>query len=238
MASNAFQHTESIFADATQNPEESSDAALQLELTQTDHDDNHFTENKLVGVVSDNPFASDVHSASHGDGLNVDSEAAESRDRTDTYTDLAVPRPSHSVAKGSISSGADQDAFPESLDPLDTSLSVDPLDTSLSGGGNINHGRNEPGTEISMRPQSSVEQFESRQHDSFRKPAEENPRIVFATSDHNGSVYQSNLQGDRHASVRRDTTSNGYDFSGKIVLSRNNSVVRMPKRQILSSSVR
>jgi hypothetical protein len=218
MASNLFQHTDSIFADdATHNPGESNDAVLELELTQTDHDDNHFTENKLVGVVSDNPFASDAHSASHGDGLDVDFEAAEPRDRTDTNANLAVPRPSHSVAKASISSSADQNAFPES---------VDPLDTSLSGDSNVNHGRSEPGTDISMRPQSSTEQSESRQHDNSRELAEPNPRIAFATSDHNGSVYQSNLQGDRHASFRRGT---GYDFSGKIVLSRNNSVVRMAK---------
>jgi hypothetical protein len=213
MASNIFQHTDPFFADATQNPGESNDAALQLELTQTDHDDDHLSpENKLVGVVSDNPFASDARTASHGDAPNVDSEAAEPRDRTNTNTSLAVPRPSHSVAKASISTIADQDAFPESVDPLDTSLSVDPLDTSLSGGSNINHAHSEPGTDVSMRPQSSTEQSGSQQHDKFQTPAEENPRIAFTTSDHNGSVYQSNLQSDRPANSRRGT---GYDFSGK-----------------------
>jgi hypothetical protein len=227
MASNLFQHTDPFVADAIQNPEESHDAGLDLELLRTQHDDdNHATENRLVGVVSDDPFASDARSASHVDELNAVPEAAEPEDRTDTNTNtnLAVPRPSHSVAKESISSGADLDAIPESVDALDTSLSVDPLDTSLSHGSNINHARSESSTEISTKPQPSTEQPESRRHGNFQEPAEGNPRIAFATSDHNGSVYQSNLQSERPANVRRGT---GYDFSGKMVLSRNNSVVSM-----------
>jgi hypothetical protein len=229
MASNVFQHTDPFLADAIQNPGETHDAGLDLELLRTQHDDdNHATENRLVGVVSDDPFASDARTASHVDELNAVPEGAEPEDRTDTdtNTNLAVPRLSHSVAKSSISSGADLDAIPESVDPLDTSLSVDPLDTSLSRGSNIDHGRSEPGRDISVKPQSSIEQPESRQHDNLQKPAEENPRIAFATSDHNGSVYQSNLQSDRPANSRRGT---GYDFSGKMVLSRNNSVVRIAK---------
>jgi hypothetical protein len=219
MAYNVFQHTDSIFADAQQSHGESNDATLGLELQETQHDDNHFTENKLVGVVSDNPFASDAHRASRGDGLDVDSETAEPRDRTDT--DPAVHQASQPVAEESSSSGADDDAFPES---------VDPLDTSLSGGNNTNHDRSGPGTAISARPRSSIEQSESRQHDNCNEPAEENPRIAFATSDHIDGAHKSGLQSDRRASVRRGTMSNEYDFSGKIVMSRNNSVVSMAKR--------
>ena len=218
MASNAFQHTDSIFADAVENPGESNDAALDLELMQTHHDDKHPIENKLVGVVSDNPFASTVHSAPYVDGLNVNFEAAEPRDRT--HANPAVDRPSHLVAKESESSGADQNAFPDN---------VDPLDTSLSGGSNINYGHSERGTDISMRPQSFTEQSESRQHDDSRKSAEETPRIAFATSDHVDSAQKIDLQSDRRASVRRDTMSNGHDFSGKISLSRKNSVVSIGK---------
>ena len=208
MASNAFQHTDSIFADAVENPGESNDAALDLELMQTHHDDDntHSIENKLVGVVSDNPFASTVHSA------------VEHRDHTDT--NLAVDRPSHLVTKESELSGADQNAFPDN---------VDPLDTGLSGGSNINYGHSERGTDISMRPQSFTEQSESRQHDDSRKSAEETPRIAFATSDHVDSAQKIDLQSDRRASVRRDTMSNGHDFSGKIILSRKNSVVSIGK---------
>jgi hypothetical protein len=219
MASSVFQHTNSIFADAQQSHGESNDATLGLELQETQHDDNHFTGNKLVGVVSDNPFASDAHSTSHNDELNVDSEAAGPLDRTDT--DPAVHQSSHPVAKESTSTGADDDAFPES---------VDPLDTSLSGGNTTSHHCSEPGTVSSARPQSSIEQSESRQHDNSNEPAEENPRIVFATSDHIDSAHKSGLQSDRGASVRRGTMSNDYDFSGKIVMSRNNSVVSMAKR--------
>lgn len=216
MESNVFQHTDSIFADALEIPGESNDAALDLELLQTQHDDNHTGENRLVGVVSDNPFASDAQSAPYSDRLNVDSEAAEPRDRTETNP--AVDRPSHPVAKESDPSGADQDAFSEN---------VDPLDTSLSGGSNINYGRSEPATDVSMNPQSFIEHPESRQHDNSRKSAEEAPRIAFATSDHVDSAHKSDLQGDRRSAVRRGTTSNSYDFSGKISLSRNNSVVSM-----------
>lgn len=183
----------------------SNDAVLDLELLQTHHDDDHSQENKLEGVVSDNPFASDAQSAPNSDGLNVDSEAAD--------------RASHPVAEESDPSGAVQDAFPDD--------NVDPLDTSLSGGSNINHGRSEPGTDITMRPQSFTEQSESRQHDGVRSPAEETPRIAFASSDHVDNAHKSDLQSDRRASVRRDPKSNGYDFSGKISLSRNNSVVSM-----------
>jgi hypothetical protein len=208
MASNVFQHTDSIFADTVENPGESNDAALDLELMQTHHDDDntHSIENKLVGVVSDNPFASTVHSA------------AEPRDHTDT--NLAVDRPSHLVTKESELSGADQNAFPDN---------VDPLDTSLSGGSNINYGHSERGTDISMRPQSFTEQSESRQHDDSRKPAEETPRIAFATSNHVDSAHKIDPQGDRRATARRDTMSNGHDFSGKISLSRKNSVVSIGK---------
>lgn len=208
MASNVFQHTESLFAGTPENPGEGNDNALDLELLQTQHDDNHSAENRLEGVVSDNPFASDAHSALDSDGLNVDSEAAD--------------RPSHPIAEESYPSGADQNAFPDE--------NVDPLDTSLSGGSNINHGRSEPGTDITMRPQSFTEQSESKQHDNSRKSAEETPRIAFATSDHVDSAHKSDLQSDRRASVRRDPKSNGYDFSGKISLSRNNSVVSMAKQ--------
>lgn len=218
MASNVFEHTDSVFVDALENPGESNGAALDLELVRTHHDDNHSRENKLVGVVSDDPFASAVHPAPYSDGLDADSEAAGPRDRTNTNN--AVDRPSHPVAKESEPSSADQNVFPDN---------VDPLDTSLSGGSNINYGRSEPGTNISMRPQSFTEQSESRQHDNFRISAEETPRIVFATSDHVDSAHKSDLQGDRRASVRRDTMSNGYNFSGKISLSRNNSVVSMVK---------
>jgi hypothetical protein len=218
MASNVFQHTDSIFANAVENPGESNDAALDLEPMQTHHDDNHSIENKLVGVVSDNPFASTVHSAPDTDGLDVDFEAAEARDHT--YANPAVDHLSHPVAKESESPGADENAFPDN---------VDPLDTSLSGGSNINCGHSERGTDISMRPQSFTEQSESRQHDDPRKPAEETPRIAFATSDHVDSAYKTNLQNDRRATVRRDTMSNGHDFSGKISLSRKNSVVSIGK---------
>jgi hypothetical protein len=220
MASNLFQHTDSLF-NPVQDPRESSDAALDLELLQTHHDDdNHARENTLVGVVSDNPFASDARSTSHGDGINVDSEAAEPRDRTDT--DPAVHLSSH---KESNSSSADHNTIPDTVGPLDTD-NVDPLDTSLSGGSHINHGCVKPGTEISIGPQSSTEKSESRHHDDSKKLAEETPRIAFATSDHIDSASKSDLH-DPHAIIRRDTTSNGHDFSGKIVLSRNNSVVSM-----------
>jgi hypothetical protein len=217
MASNIFQHTDSIFADAVDNPGESNDAALDLELMQTHHDDTHSIENRLVGVVSDNPFASTVHSAPDTDGLNANFEAAEAGDHTDANP--AVD-PSHLVATESESSGADQNAFPDN---------VDPLDTSLSGGSNINYCHSERGTDISMRPQSSTEQSESRQHDDSRKPAEETPRIAFATLDHVDSAHKIGPQGDRRATVRRDTMSNGHDFSGKISLSRKNSVVSIGK---------
>jgi hypothetical protein len=232
MASNIFQHTNSIFAEAEQH-EESNDATLGLELQQTQHDDSHFTENNLVGVVSDNPFASDARSASCSDGNNIGSEAAEPRDWTDT--DPAAHQASHPVAKESTSSGADHDAFPDSVDPLE---SVDPLDTSLSGGSNTNHDPSGPGTDISVRPQSSGEQSGSRQHDSSDGPAEKDPRIAFATSDQVDSAHKSGLQGDRRATVQCGTISSGHDFSGKLVLSRNNSVVSMAKRQTLSSIIR
>jgi len=225
MASNTFQHTDSIFAEPMQDHEESNGATLGLELQQTQHDDNHLDENKLVGVVSDNPFASDARSASCGDGHNVDSEAAGPRDWTDT--DPTVHQSGHTVAKESTSSGADDDALPASVDPLE---SVDPLDTTLSGGNNTYHDRTEPGTDISLEPHSFIEQSESRQHDIPDGPAEKDSRIAFATSDHIDSAHKSGLQGDRRATVQRGTISNGHDFSGKLVLSRNNSVVSMAKR--------
>ena len=210
-----------------QNHRESDDATLGLELQQTQLDDNNFTENKLVGVVSDNPFASDAHSSAHGDGLDVDSEAAGSRESTDI--DAVLHQPSHPVAKESTSLGADYNAFPDS---------VDPLDTSLSGGSNINHDHSRLGTDIPVGPQSCIEQSESSQHVNSNETVEQSPRIAFATSDHIDSAQKSSLQGERRASARRGTMLDGYDFSGKLVMSRNNSVVSTAKRKILSSSKR